>query len=176
MSIFNFGSIKFWAIFCLTAFYLTNFLEQKSVAKIQTYMTIILVAAWISFIALGIPRVNWDVFTWEQMLPNGIGGMWETVAMLLFAMGGGLWLVDAGERIENPERNVVFGNFACVGTAMILFTIISIVAVGVLPLEDMVNQPLTIVAQTIYPGKTYLFFCIRRCFNGSCYYNQCTLS
>ena len=160
MSITNVGNLKMWSLICLTIFFLANFLEQKVVAKIQAIMTLLLIASWISFILLGLPKVDWGVFSFETTFANGLEGMAETVATLLFAMGGGLWLVDAGGRIENPERNVVLGNLVTVGTGIVLFGIISIVAVGVLPLSDVVNQPLTLVANAIYPGNTYILFVI----------------
>ena len=152
------GSMRFWAVVCLTAFYSANFLEQKLVAKVQAVMTVLLVLGWASFLALGLPKVNWGVFTLDQMFPKGSFGMLESVATLLFAMGGGLWLVDAGGRIENPEKNIIRGNLAAVGTAIVLFGLISAVAVGVLPIADVINQPLTYVAKQIYPGGTYVLF------------------
>ncbi len=160
MSILDVGNLKMWSLLCLTIFYLANFLEQKIVAKIQAGMTFLLIAAWISFIVLGIPKVNFEVFSLKTTFANGIEGMAETVATLLFAMGGGLWLVDAGGRIENPKKNVVFGNLVTVGTAIVLFGVISIVSVGVLPLSEVVDQPLTLVAEAIYPGNTYILFVI----------------
>ena len=56
--------------------WLAYLLDQKSVVKVQILMNVLLVAAWVSFIVLGIPKVNWDVFTWDQMMPNGFDGMW----------------------------------------------------------------------------------------------------
>lgn len=154
----SFGSRQFWAILVLTIFFLANLLDQKSVVKVQTLMNVLLVAAWVTFIVLGIPKVNWDVFTWEQMTPNGFDGMWDSIATLVFAMGGAVWLVDSGERIQKPERNIMLGNLACVGTAGTLFAVISVVAAGVLPIPEVVNKPLTDVARAIYPGQGYLFF------------------
>ncbi len=159
-SIVSFGSARFWSLLVLTVFFLANLLDQKSVVKVQTFMNVLLVVGWVSFIALGVPRVDWSVFTVDQMLPNGFDGMFDSVATLVFAMGGAIWLVDSGERIENPEKNVIWGNFSVVGTAAALFAMVSVIAAGVLPLPEVVNQPLTLVARAIYPGETYLVFVI----------------
>ncbi|RGY96193.1 APC family permease [Clostridium sp. AM58-1XD] len=159
-SIVSFGSEKFWSLAVLTVFFLANLLDQKSVVKVQTFMNVLLVVAWVSFIALGAPKINWDAFTPAQMLPNGFFGMFDSIATLVFAMGGAIWLVDSGERIEDPERNIVRGNLAVVGTAALLFAVISIIAAGVLPLPEVANKPLTLVARAIYPGQSYLIFVI----------------
>lgn len=159
-SIVSFGSEKFWSLTVLTVFFFANLLDQKSVVKVQTFMNVLLVIAWVSFIVLGIPEVNWNAFTPSQMFPNGFFGMFDSIATLVFAMGGAIWLVDSGERIENPEKNIVKANFAVVGTAGLLFAIISIIAAGVLPIPKVINQPLTLVARSIYPGQSYLIFII----------------
>lgn len=159
-SVVSFGSEKFWSLAVLTVFFLANLLYQKSVVKVQTFMNVLLVAAWVSFIVLGTPKVNWDAFTPTQMFPNGFFGMFDSVATLIFAMGGAIWLVDSGERIENPEKNIVKANFAVVGTAGVLFAVISVIAAGVLPLPEVANKPLTLVARAIYPGQSYLLFVI----------------
>lgn len=158
-SLIPFGNKRLWGIAILTVFFLANLLEQKQVVKIQTFQNILLVLAWGSFCLLGLGRIRWSaVFNIQEIFPNGAKGMYEAVTMLVFAMGGGLWLIDSGERIENPERNVLLGNLASTGTGMILFAIIAIVASGVLPVEEVANQPLTKVAQEIYPGFGYILF------------------
>ena len=159
-SIVPFGSARMWSLVSLTVFFLLNLLDQKTVVKVQTLMNVLLVVAWVSFIALGLPKVNWSVFNPPDMLPNGFDGMLDSICTLIFAMGGAIWLVDSGERIEDPEKNIPKGNFAVVGTAAALFAVVSVIAAGVLPLPEVINQPLTKVAQAIYPGESYLIFVI----------------
>lgn len=155
----SFGSYQFWGILVLSIFFLANLLDQKQIVKIQTFQNVILVLAWASFVFLGMGKINWNVILEPaQVFSNGFKGMYEAVTMLVFAMGGGLWLIDSGERIENPKKNVLLGNLACTSTAMILFALISIVAAGVLPIPEVANQPLTKVAKVIYPGAGYIFF------------------
>lgn len=156
-----YGNTRFWGLLILTVFFLANLLDQKKVVKIQTFHNIILVLAWLSFIVSGAGKVNFDiVFSLNEMFPHGFKGMYEAVTMLVFAMGGGLWLIDSGERIEHPERNILLGNIASTGTAMLLFAVIAVIASGILPIAEVANQPLTKVARTIYPGNGYLFFII----------------
>lgn len=160
-TVVDFGSKRFWGLLILTIFFLSNLLDHKSVVKVETLLNVVLIAAWLSFIFLGLPKVDFGVvFSGENMFPNGGKGMWEAICSLIFAMSGGTWLVNSGERIENPERNIILGNMACTGTAIVLFAFVSFVAAGVLPLDEVAGQPLTLVAKAIYPGSGYLFFVI----------------
>ena len=145
---------------CLSIFFVLNIFGGKKVAKAQTIMNVFLAAAWISFLILGFPKIRPENFTKANMFPNGINGLLEATTMLVFAMGGGLWLTNSGGRIENPEKNIIKGNVLITGTGMVLFAIISVVAAGVLPISEVAGKPLTVVAQAIYPGNTYLFFVI----------------
>lgn len=159
-SITSFGNKQLWGIGVLTFFFILNLFDQKVIVKFQTVLNIFLVGAWVSFVVLGLPKVDWSSFTIEGMFPSGWFGMWDSVATLVFAMGGAIWLADSGERIKDPEKNIIKANLAIVATAGILFAIISVVAAGVLPIPDVVNQPLTKVARAIYPGQTYFLFVI----------------
>ena len=158
-----FFSVRAWTLIILTVFFLINLLDQKSVVKIQTLMNILLVVGWASFLIVGLPRVDWAVFTPDQMFPNGADGMFDAVATLVFGVSSAIWVVDAGERLEAPEKNIFRCNMAVVGSAIALFAIVSVVAAGVLPLPEVVNQPLTVVARAIYPGQSYLVFIIGGC-------------
>ena len=148
------------ALVVVSFFFVINLFGGKNVAKIQTILNIVLVLAWVSFLALGFPRINPDNFTADKLFLHQAQGMKDTVTMLVFAMGGCLWLTNSGGRIQNAKKTILLGNFAVTGTAMLLFAAISIVAAGVLPLNETANQPLTVVARAIYPGKTFLFFVI----------------
>ena len=148
------------ALASLLVFFIANLYGGKTVAKLQTLMNIFLLAAWVSFLFLGLPKVNPGNFSMDNMFPNGFQGLMEATTMLVFAMGGGLWLTNSGGRIENPEKNIVKGNLLATGTGMVLFALISVVAAGVLPLAEVSGQPLTLVAKAIYPGAGYLFFVI----------------
>ena len=94
------------------------------------------------------------------MFPNGFSGFMTGVSLLIFSVCGGTWLCDSGERIEKPEKNIILGNVANTATACLLFALITMVSSGVLPVEEVANQPMTNVAQMIYPGNWYLFFVI----------------
>jgi len=94
------------------------------------------------------------------MFPNGLSGFMTAVSLLMFSVCGATWLCDSGERIQNPEKNIIRGNVANTATACLLFALITIVSSGVLPVEQVANQPLTNVAEYVFPGKWYLFFII----------------
>ena len=148
------------ALVVVVIFFVINLYGGKTVAKFQTALNIILIIAWGSFLILGLPRINPDNFTVDKIFLNQAEGMKDSVTMLVFAMGGGLWLTNSGGRVENPHKTILLGNLAVTATAMILFSLIAVVAAGVLPLSETAGQPLTVVARAIYPGNTYLIFVI----------------
>lgn len=148
------------ALAVVSIFFIANLFGGKNVARMQTALNIVLVLAWGSFLVLGLPKVNPANFTRENLFTGGAAGMKDSITMLVFAMGGGLWLTNSGGRVKDPHKTILLGNFAITGTAMVLFSLISIVAAGVLPLSETANQPLTVVARSIYPGNSYLFFVV----------------
>lgn len=148
------------SLLVVTIFFLVNLFGGKSVARIQMLLNVVLILAWGSFLILGLPKVNPDNFTVDKLFLNQTEGMKDSVTMLVFAMGGGLWLTNSGGRVKNPHKTIILCNLAITGTAMVLFSLIAIVAAGVLPLSETANQPLTLVAKAIYPGSSYLFFVV----------------
>ncbi|RGX55864.1 APC family permease [Anaerotruncus sp. AF02-27] len=148
------------ALVVVTIFFVANLFGGKSVARVQTLLNIVLVLAWGSFLVLGLPQVNPANFSHENLFPNGAEGIKDSVTMLVFAMGGGLWLTNSGGRVKKPHKTILLGNLAITGSAMLLFSLIAVVAAGVLPLSETAGQPLTVVARQIYPGNTYLFFVV----------------
>ena len=160
LPIFNF---RVWTMIILTVFFLLNLMDQKSVVKAQTLLNVVMVVGWVSFLILGVPKVNWEVFTPAQMFPNGADGMFQAVATLVFGVSSAVWVVDAGERLENPQKNIFKCNMLVVICCITLFAVISVVAAGVVPLPEVVNKPLTAVARALYPGQSYLVFIIGAC-------------
>lgn len=148
------------SLLVVTIFFLVNLYGGKSVARIQMLLNVVLILAWGSFLILGLPKVNPANFTVDKLFLNQTEGMKDSVTMLVFAMGGGLWLTNSGGRVKNPHKTIILCNLAVTGTAMVLFSLIAIVAAGVLPLSETANQPLTLVAKAIYPGSSYLFFVV----------------
>lgn len=154
------GSEGLVALIVVTIFFIANLFGGKNVARLQTILNIVLILAWGSFLFLGLPKINPSNFTPDKLFLNQAEGMKDSVTMLVFAMGGGLWLTNSGGRVKNPHKTILFGNLAITGTAMTIFALIAIVAAGVLPLNETAGQPLTVVAREIYPGNTYYFFVI----------------
>ena len=145
----------------ITVFYLINLLGVKQATKIQKFLNIILVVALVSFSFLGVLKLQPDAFEATRLFPNGIEGFIKAVALLMFSMGGGLVLLEFGGQVDNPQKTLFKAVLTVSAIATLLFGVVGLAGAGVLPYEQVANQPLTYAAQVIYPNNTgVLFFVI----------------
>ena len=140
------------AVGILTILYLLNLFGLKSAAKIQNLLTILLIIALLSFVILGIPKVNFSyVLQKEIMFTTGWEGMVDAISVVIFGVGGAFMLIESGSHIQNPQklipRTIFLVTFLIGG---VFFGSIGLVASGILPIEQVANQPLTLVAKEIY--------------------------
>lgn len=144
----------------LTLIYLLNLLGLKNAVKAQNIFTVLLIAVLISFVVLGLPKVNFDVIlNRKNLFSGGAGGMLDAVSIVIFGVGGAFTLVEYGSHISNPEKVIprtIFSVTVAIGG--ILFGLVGLVGSGILPITEVANQPLTLVAAEIYP--THMGFII----------------
>jgi APA family basic amino acid/polyamine antiporter len=152
--------IKLIAFLFITFMYLINLFGVKSAAKLQTGMMVVLLLALALFAINGLPKVNFDTFKGATLFTGGYRGFFTATALLTFACGGAVVIAEVGGEMKNPGRDIpiaIIVSTICVGA---LYAFISIVAVGVLPLEDTAFQPLSNVAKAILPTPLFYFFII----------------
>ena len=116
-------------------------------AKVQNLLVIALIAALVVFAVFGFPYVdlgNYFSNADGMFLSDGIGGFLTAVAYLGFATGGATVILDSSAECKNPTKDIPF----------------VIVASGVLPVPEVANQPLTLVANIVLPGPVYIFFIV----------------
>lgn len=154
-------STKVAACAIVTIFFLLNLLNLKTSAKVQNVTTAILLVVLASFIILGLPKCDiGQMFSHENIFYGGTRGIFNACASVLFGVGGCTILMNFGPQIENPKRNIprmTVITFAC---AFLAFGLVAFVGSGVAPLEEIAGKPMTVQAQMIYPGNTYLIFVI----------------
>ncbi|REB08760.1 amino acid permease [Sporosarcina sp. BI001-red] len=149
------------AFVILTVLYITNMIGVKTAAVVEKIMVLVLLLALGIFLAYGLPATNFaEVFNPKDMFPSGFIGFFTAVGLLAFATGGATSIAELGGEMKNPGRDIpitIFGTTLGVG---VLYALMAIVAVGILPIADVANKPLTDVARTILPGPLFLFFII----------------
>jgi APA family basic amino acid/polyamine antiporter len=141
---------------------LVNYFGVKTAASVQNIMVACLLAALALFAIFGLPKVDWSnmALTAENLMPNGVKNFLTGVALLSFATGGAKFLAETAGEVKNAGKTVPRAMILSTVIVAVFYALIGIVASGVLPLDDVAFQPLTLVAQTIFPAWLYYFFII----------------
>ena len=139
-----------------------NLIGLKTSAVVQNIMVIILLASLGLFAAFGLPQVEWGqlVPTASNIMPNGPMNFLMGIALLSFATGGAKFIAENGDEIENPGKNIPRAMILSTTIVAVFYALIGIVASGVLPLEVVAFENLTLVAKQIFPPWMYLVFVV----------------
>jgi basic amino acid/polyamine antiporter, APA family len=97
----------------------------------------------------GIPAVNTENF--KPFAPFGISGIAEASALLFFAFTGYARIATLAEEVSEPKKTIPKAIIITIVTAILLYTAVSFVAIGVIGTERMADSksPLQIVAETL---------------------------
>lgn len=149
------------AIVVLTFFYITNLVGTKAAAVLNKVISFCLIAGLLLFVGCGLSKVDLGyIFAPENMLTNGMGGFISTLALLSSATAGAQFIVELGGETKDAGRTiprVIIISTIAVG---ILYVLIALVAAGILPIETVANQPLSLVADHVMPKAFYYLFVI----------------
>lgn len=161
VSMFTGLSVQWVAIAVLTFFYVTNLIGTKTAAFLNKIITVCLIGGLLLFVAFGAPKVSLEyVFAPENLFRNGLGNFIGTLALLSSATAGAQFIVELGGEVKDAGRcipRVMIISTVAVG---LLYVLIALVAAGVLPIEQVADQPLSIVAATFMPKTVYYLFVI----------------
>ena len=137
-----------------------NMIGLQSSAKVQKCMVAFLMVSLFTFIVFGLPKVNWGTLNLatKNIMPNGPKNFFTGVALLSFACGGAKFVAENGDDIIEPSKTIPKVIILSTSIVAVFYALIGIVAAGVLPIEDVAFQNLTLVAQEIFPTWLYLFF------------------
>ncbi len=146
----------------LTLCYVMNIIGVEMAAKLQNVLVVVLMAAMAAFIFFGMPKVNWDTFSGgaAAIMPNGWKGLLTGASLLTFATGGAEFLSELGGEMKNPGRDLPRAMIGSTVIVAVIYAFIGIVAVGVLPVDQVAGESLIQVAQAIFPAPVYVFFIV----------------
>lgn len=129
--------------------------QGMNMVKINTIMKLLPLLLLIMVGWEGVEQDNLRVTSVPSMKEIG-----EVTLLLFFAFAGGEIALNNSGEIVNPGRTVPLGLFLGIGTVVVLFVSIQIVAQGVLgpALASQTDAPLAAVAQSLigHPGKILL--------------------
>ena len=139
---------------------IVNIIGLKSTALVQNCMVAFLLISLFLFIGFGLPQVDWSTLRLaaDNIMPNGPMNFFTGVALLSFACGGAKFIAENADDIENPSTTIPKAIVLATSIVAVFYALIGIVAAGVLPVEQVAFENLTLVARTIVPTWLYLFF------------------
>ena len=145
-------------VLVLSLFYVTNLLGVGLTARIQLLLSLVLLLALITFVGTGIPHISTNNLT--PLFPNGLSGVMAASGFLFTFCAGGLFVVDVGGEVINPEKNIPRALVMGLVIVLTLYIGIMFVTVGAVPWSALGGLSLVAVAETFMAPATLTFFII----------------
>ncbi|MBN2804404.1 MAG: amino acid permease, partial [Deltaproteobacteria bacterium] len=166
-AIIGIGEIMFvfWGVdvlissMALTLFFvLLNIVGVKEAGKFEVLIVMGLLAILLFHVVLGLPNVKVSQF--EPFAPLGVNALFLTAGFVFVAYGGLLKVASVAEEVKNPKRNIPAGIFLSLFVTTILYSLITLIAVGTVPPEQLAGS-LTPIADSAFvfmgtPGRILL--------------------
>ena len=157
---------KLVSVVLMTVLFLISIKGQKAIATVNSVMTVVLMVALAAFIVFGLPKVKWAGFFGDGFVTNGFGGFISAVAIMSWTCQGTTnGALSQTSVVDNPKKKIPLSAIYTAISVCITYVLITVVAVGVLPIEEVAGQNLSLVAEEIMPHNIYVLFII----GGACF-------
>lgn len=158
---------KFIAIGIITLFFATTFMGGKFMGKFNLVMVGVLIISLLVYICAGLPQVDFSTVSpaSDGYFADGATGFIMAVAMMSFACQGATRPIEMTHDAKDPKRSLPKAILIASFVVMIVYVLIAIVTVGVLPVEEVANKNLGVVAERIFPHAVYVIFTL----GGACF-------
>ena len=151
---------KLISVVVLTVLFLMNILGAKQAAVLQTVMCFVMAAAIALFIAFGITKVQPGYFAPPDFMTKGVTGVLMASAYLSFAAGGAQYVINFSGEAKDPTHDIPFAIIVPTIAISVIYAVMGTIAAGVLPVADVANKSLALVAEAIMPKPVYVFFIV----------------
>ncbi|MBC5737799.1 APC family permease [Lawsonibacter faecis] len=151
---------KLISVAVLTILFLMNILGAKQAAVLQTVMCVIMAVAIAAFIAFGVPNLQPGYFAPPDFMTKGLTGVLMASAYLSFAAGGAQYVINFSGEAKNPKKDIPFAIIVPTIAISVVYAVMGTIAAGVLPVADVANKSLALVAEAILPKPLYVFFIV----------------
>jgi len=155
-SLFDWMDPTVVCIALITIFAVANLMGSAFSARIGIVIAVVMLIAFATFIVFGLLRVDWG--NYPPALPNGFAGLLQASALLTFATGGATVVTELGSEMKTPGRTIPLAVIGGTVFAALLYFLIGLPAAGVLPIDQVANQPLSVVSKEFLPGAAWIFF------------------
>lgn len=144
----------------MTLLYILNLFGVDKFAKIQRVIVTTLLTALGLFAAFGAAHIRPGYFAPEGFLTGGVLGLFQAAGILTFAIGGGAGVVNLSAEAKNPTRDIPLVAMISTLVVAVVYALVGFVGAGVLPVEEVAGQNLTVVASVVMPKPVYIFFVV----------------
>lgn len=151
---------KIISMLVITIMFGLNLLGTKQAAKLQTVLCVAMAAALGLFVAFGVGEIQPGYFRQPGFMTAGVMGLLVASSYLSFAAGGATYVINFSGEAKNPTKDIPFVIIAATIGVSILYALIGTIAGGVLPVEQVANKSLSLVAESIMPKSIYIFFIV----------------
>ena len=139
-SLFGFVPIdKLIAVASIASFTIVNIRGTSETGKIGTIVTMVQLVAIISVIIAGFWSMannpNWQS-NFADFMPMGLTGLVSAMGLTFIAFEGYEVIVQSGEEVKNPKRNIPRAIFISLAVVVIMYCLVAFVSIGAI-LPDM---------------------------------------
>ena len=132
---------------------LANFFGIKKTGYLNLFIVFFTILSLLYLVIAGFPEIESENF--RPFAPFGIAGIAEATALLFFAFTGYARIATLAEEVKEPQRTIPRAVIITIASAIILYFLVTLVAVGVLGAETMAasRSPLQLVSEQLeVPG------------------------
>lgn len=115
-----------------------NFFGSKAVGKAEFYIVLVKLSVLGVFIVLGVITIQSSLIKPSFDVPHVMGTINASVVFFLSYMGFGL-VTNASENMVNPKKNVPLAIYTSIVVVIFIYVSVASVAVGNLPLADIIK-------------------------------------
>lgn len=144
------------ALAMLVIFFIINLLGASMSSNVGIFIGVLMMAAFALFVIVGLFNVHWEVFS--HPIPNGTLELFKAAALLSFATRGGQVIAEMGDELKNPGRAIPIAALGGTLLSGLLYVLLAVPATGILPLDQVAGQPMTLVAEHIFNPAGFTFF------------------
>lgn len=153
-------NVKLLGFVVLTALFALHLVGVKQAARLQNVLCVVLAVAIGAYVAFGVTHIQPDYFAPDQFMTGGVPGFLLASIYLNFACGGATYVVNYSGEAKDPTRDIPFVIIVSTGAIVVLYALMSTIAAGVLPVDQVANQPLSVSAATFMPKAVFTFFVV----------------
>ncbi len=158
---------KWIAMAIITVFFLTTFLGGKFMAKFNLVMVGVLILSLIIYIIVGLPKVDFSTANpmSEGYFADGPVGFIMAIACMSFACQGATMPIAMTKDAKEPKKSLPKAIILASVVVAVVYSFIGIVSSGILPVSEVADKNLGVVAEQIFPRPIFIIFVI----GGACF-------